>query len=134
MHSTLSRVQGVFGFFTTVALSVATVVALSVLLHPADDVTSSVELKNVQVYVIIFFFRSSLSLCYDNRDERDGDGLRWLMNIPIPTVSKADHTTILPRKRNTHGSVSIWMLVWKTLLPSLNLPIPLFILHTTTDS
>ncbi|KAL1886091.1 Signal peptidase complex subunit [Paecilomyces lecythidis] len=49
MHSTINRAQAVFGFFTTVALTVAAAIALSVLLYSADDVTSSVELKNVQV-------------------------------------------------------------------------------------
>ncbi|GAD96852.1 microsomal signal peptidase subunit (gp23), putative [Paecilomyces variotii No. 5] len=49
MHSTINRAQAVFGFFTTVALTVAAAIALSVLLYPADDVTSNVELKNVQV-------------------------------------------------------------------------------------
>lgn len=51
MHSSLNRLQAVFGFFTTVAVFVAALASLSVLLHPADDVTSSVELKGVQVYV-----------------------------------------------------------------------------------
>ncbi|KAJ5182982.1 Signal peptidase 22kDa subunit [Penicillium capsulatum] len=51
MHSSLNRVQSVFGFFTTVALVVAGVAALSVLLFPTEDITASVQLKNVQVYV-----------------------------------------------------------------------------------
>lgn len=50
MHSTLNRAQGVFGFFTTVALFVAGFAALSVLLMPATDAKAEVELKNVQVY------------------------------------------------------------------------------------
>lgn len=49
MHSSLNRVQAVFGFFTTVALCVAAVAALSVLLLPADAARADVELKNVQV-------------------------------------------------------------------------------------
>ncbi|OJJ83183.1 signal peptidase complex subunit SPC3 [Aspergillus glaucus CBS 516.65] len=49
MHSSLNRAQGVFGFFTTVALFVAGIAALSVLFFPADNVTSEVEVKNVQV-------------------------------------------------------------------------------------
>ncbi|KAH8702138.1 putative microsomal signal peptidase subunit [Talaromyces proteolyticus] len=49
MHSAINRAQAVFGFFTTVAFFVAGLAALSVFLHPATDVTSSVELKNVQV-------------------------------------------------------------------------------------
>lgn len=52
MHSSLNRAQAVFGFFTTVAFFVGALAALSVLLHPADDVTTSVELKNVQVYAV----------------------------------------------------------------------------------
>ncbi|KAJ5689270.1 hypothetical protein N7462_003662 [Penicillium macrosclerotiorum] len=49
MHSSLNRVQSVFGFFTTVALVVAGLAALSVLLFPTDATTASVQLKNVQV-------------------------------------------------------------------------------------
>ncbi|OJJ69402.1 hypothetical protein ASPBRDRAFT_57080 [Aspergillus brasiliensis CBS 101740] len=49
MHSTLNRAQGVFGFFTTVALFVAGLAALSVFLYPTDDVTSSVKLRDVKV-------------------------------------------------------------------------------------
>lgn len=49
MHSALNRAQAVFGFFTTVALCVAAVAALSVLLMPADAARADVELKNVQV-------------------------------------------------------------------------------------
>lgn len=51
MHSSLNRAQGVFGFFTTVAIFVAGFAALSVLLMPATDAKADVELKNVQVYV-----------------------------------------------------------------------------------
>ncbi|KAJ5708926.1 Signal peptidase 22kDa subunit [Penicillium malachiteum] len=49
MHSSLNRLQAVFGFFTTVALVVAGVAALSTLLFPTDATTASVQLKNVQV-------------------------------------------------------------------------------------
>ncbi|EAW14784.1 signal peptidase complex subunit SPC3 [Aspergillus clavatus NRRL 1] len=49
MHSSLNRAQGVFGFFTTVALCVAGLAALSVLLYPAHDAKAQVSLKNVQV-------------------------------------------------------------------------------------
>ncbi|OGE57125.1 hypothetical protein PENARI_c002G08325 [Penicillium arizonense] len=49
MHSSLNRVQSVFGFFTTVALVVSALAAVSVLLFPADAATASVQLKNVQV-------------------------------------------------------------------------------------
>ncbi|GAM36244.1 microsomal signal peptidase subunit [Talaromyces pinophilus] len=49
MYSSSNRAQGVFGFFTTVAAFVAGFAALSVFLHPATDVTSSVDLKGVQV-------------------------------------------------------------------------------------
>lgn len=49
MHSSLNRAQAVFGFFTTVALVVAGMAALSTLLFPTDATTASVQLKNVQV-------------------------------------------------------------------------------------
>ncbi|PGH11895.1 hypothetical protein AJ79_04587 [Helicocarpus griseus UAMH5409] len=48
MHSALNRVQSVFGFFTTVAFVLGALTALTVVLHPADPVTS-VELSNIQV-------------------------------------------------------------------------------------
>ncbi|KAK2779522.1 hypothetical protein FQN53_001345 [Emmonsiellopsis sp. PD_33] len=48
MHSALNRVQSVFGFFTTVAFVLASLTALSVVLHPAAPATS-VEVSNVQV-------------------------------------------------------------------------------------
>ncbi|CAG7923139.1 unnamed protein product [Penicillium olsonii] len=49
MHSSLTRIQSVFGFFTTVALFVSAFAAVSVLLFPAEDTNASVQLKNVQV-------------------------------------------------------------------------------------
>ncbi|OJJ95452.1 hypothetical protein ASPACDRAFT_81930 [Aspergillus aculeatus ATCC 16872] len=49
MHSTLNRAQAVFGFFTSVALFVAGLAALSVLLFPTDGVTSQVKLRDVKV-------------------------------------------------------------------------------------
>ncbi|OQE19453.1 hypothetical protein PENSTE_c015G08031 [Penicillium steckii] len=49
MHSSLNRAQAVFGFFTSVALVVAGLAALSTLLFPTDATTASVQLKNVQV-------------------------------------------------------------------------------------
>jgi hypothetical protein len=52
MYSSLNRAQAVFGFFTTMAFVVAGFAAISVLLHPANDVSSSVELKGAQVYVL----------------------------------------------------------------------------------
>ncbi|KAF2705878.1 signal peptidase 22 kDa subunit [Pleomassaria siparia CBS 279.74] len=48
MHSTLVRVQNVFGFFTTVAFTVAAVIALSTFIHPQAP-SASVQLRNVQV-------------------------------------------------------------------------------------
>ncbi|PVI00452.1 signal peptidase 22 kDa subunit [Periconia macrospinosa] len=48
MHSVLVRIQNVFGFFTTVAFSVAAVIALSTFIHPQSP-SSSISLSNVQV-------------------------------------------------------------------------------------
>ena len=50
MHSSLVRIQTVFGFFTSVAFAVAAAVALSVFLNPQAP-TADVKVKNVQVYV-----------------------------------------------------------------------------------
>ncbi|PYI07996.1 signal peptidase 22 kDa subunit [Aspergillus sclerotiicarbonarius CBS 121057] len=49
MNSTLNRAQAVFGFFTTVALFVAGLAALSVLLYPTDGITSGVKVRDVKV-------------------------------------------------------------------------------------
>lgn len=48
MHSTVVRVQSVFGFFTSAAFAVAAAIAFSVLLIPQAP-SASLELKNVQV-------------------------------------------------------------------------------------
>ncbi|KAL1589765.1 hypothetical protein WHR41_01610 [Cladosporium halotolerans] len=48
MHSTVVRVQNVFGFFTSAAFAVAAAIAVSVLLIPQAP-SASLELKNVQV-------------------------------------------------------------------------------------
>ncbi|EAS31064.3 microsomal signal peptidase subunit [Coccidioides immitis RS] len=48
MHSALNRAQGVFGFFTTVALVLGILTSLSVVLHPANPVTS-IKLSNIKV-------------------------------------------------------------------------------------
>ncbi|KAF2727153.1 signal peptidase 22 kDa subunit [Polyplosphaeria fusca] len=48
MHSTLVRVQNVFGFFTTVAFTVAAVIALSTFIHPQFP-SATVQLRNVQI-------------------------------------------------------------------------------------
>ncbi|KAF2023614.1 signal peptidase 22 kDa subunit [Setomelanomma holmii] len=48
MHSALVRLQNVFGFFTTVAFTVAAVIALSSFITPQSP-SASVRLRNVQV-------------------------------------------------------------------------------------
>ena len=48
MHSTLVRLQNVFGFFTTVAFTVATVIALSSFISPQSP-SASIKIRNVQV-------------------------------------------------------------------------------------
>jgi signal peptidase complex subunit 3 len=48
MHSALVRLQNVFGFFTTVAFTVATVIALSSFISPQSP-SASISLRNVQV-------------------------------------------------------------------------------------
>ena len=50
MHSSLVRIQNVFGYFTTVAFVVAAAIAVSVVLSPQTP-TAKLELRNVQVYV-----------------------------------------------------------------------------------
>ncbi|KAJ4993399.1 signal peptidase subunit [Stagonosporopsis vannaccii] len=48
MHSALVRLQNVFGFFTTVAFTVAAVIALSSFISPQTP-TADIQLRNVQV-------------------------------------------------------------------------------------
>lgn len=48
MHSTLVRAQNVFGFFTTVAFSIAAFIALSSFVFPQTP-SATLKLRNVQV-------------------------------------------------------------------------------------
>ena len=48
MHSSLVRIQNVFGFFTSVAFAVAAAIAVSVVLSPQAP-SAKLELRNVQV-------------------------------------------------------------------------------------
>ncbi|MCJ1380732.1 hypothetical protein MMC17_003840 [Xylographa soralifera] len=48
MHSSLVRLQNVFGFFTTVAFTISALVALSVVVSPQTP-SASIALRNVQV-------------------------------------------------------------------------------------
>ena len=50
MHSSLVRLQNVFGFFTTVAFTVAGLVAISVVLN-SQSPSAEIKLRNVQVSV-----------------------------------------------------------------------------------
>jgi len=62
MHSSLTRAQNVFGFFTTVAFVVAALVAASDY-FAARDPSADVKVGTVQVYVLplLFPFPSPLS-------------------------------------------------------------------------
>lgn len=51
MHSSLVRVQNVFGFFTSVAFVVGALVALSTLLFPSEPGAASIHVTNFRVYV-----------------------------------------------------------------------------------
>jgi signal peptidase complex subunit 3 len=48
MHSSLVRVQNVFGYFTSVAFAVAAAIAISVVLSPQAP-EAGLQLRNVQV-------------------------------------------------------------------------------------
>jgi hypothetical protein len=48
MHSSLVRIQNVFGFFTTVAFTLGLAIALSVVVSHQNP-TAELELRNVQV-------------------------------------------------------------------------------------
>ena len=60
MHSTLVRIQNVFGFFTTVAFFVAGLVALSSLLYPANVSVDVIKPNGVKMYCIPSFFRAEV--------------------------------------------------------------------------
>lgn len=51
MHSSLVRVQNVFGFFTSVAFVVGALVALSAVLFPTEPGSVNVDVTNFRVYV-----------------------------------------------------------------------------------
>lgn len=55
MHSTLVRIQNVFGFFTTVAFFVAGLVALSSLLYPANVSVDVIKANGVKMYCVSLF-------------------------------------------------------------------------------
>lgn len=94
MHSTLNRAQGVFGFFTTVALFVAGLAALSVFLYPTDDVTSSVKLRDVKVYVC------HLSPVESNPTQSD---TYYYNNNTTTPISKKNEITNTTRTNRTKG-------------------------------
>jgi signal peptidase complex subunit 3 len=52
MHSSLVRVQNVFGFFTTVAFVIAALIAATDLITPRTP-TAKIAVGNIQVYVYL---------------------------------------------------------------------------------
>lgn len=58
MHSSLVRVQNVFGFFTSVAFVVGTLIALSALLFPTEPGFVNIDVTNFRVYVASRMLRS----------------------------------------------------------------------------
>lgn len=103
MHTTITRVQNVFGFFTTVCFAVAALIACSDLLAPRAP-SANVIVKDVQVFVLPFRplpLQPTLSLPNP---------------IPLPRTILADthnatefeagHTTTRRKKKNTHMSAS----------------------------
>lgn len=86
MHSSIVRIQNVFGFFTTVAFVVAALIAASDLIAPRTP-SANVAVKDVQVYVAL---------------------VPPLPNSPSKTSRliataefEADHITTLRKKKNT---------------------------------
>lgn len=51
MHSSLVRVQNVFGFFTSVTFVVGALIALSALLFPTEPGSVNIDVTNFRVYV-----------------------------------------------------------------------------------
>jgi hypothetical protein len=85
MHSSIVRIQNVFGFFTTVAFVVAALIAASDLIAPRTP-SANVAVKDVQVYVAL---------------------IPPLPNSPSKTSRliataefEADHITTLRKKKN----------------------------------
>lgn len=69
MHSSLVRVQNVFGFFTSVAFVVGTLVALSALLFPTEPGAVNVNVTNFRVYV-----ENPSACCFRDVDRFNGGG------------------------------------------------------------
>jgi hypothetical protein len=89
MHSTLVRLQNVFGFFTTVAFVVAALIAASDLAAPRTP-KSTIQVKDISVYVPYQTFNSPAKPSITNTS---------------PAL-KDVHTTTPPKPKNTHKSDS----------------------------
>jgi hypothetical protein len=105
MHTTITRAQNVFGFFTTVCFAVAALIACSDLLAPRTP-SANVIVKDVQVFV-------TLSSCHASPPLPDS--IPVPRNIPTnlcnPTEFGADHTSTPRKKKNTHTSASLSPLI-----------------------
>ncbi len=93
MHTTITRAQNVFGFFTTVCFVVAALIACSDLLAPRTP-SSKVIVKDVQVYV-----DPPLLPCRPHISPQNYSANRY-----YPTESEADHTTTQIKRKNTRTS------------------------------
>ena len=93
MHSTVVRVQNVFGFFTTVAFVVAGLIALSDVFSPRTP-SAKVSLRDVQVYATPSLPVSPQSYI--------------IQALTFATESAVDPTTTPRKKKNMLSSDSLF--------------------------
>lgn len=72
MHSTLVRIQNIFGFFTTVVFCVGGLIALTTIISPSTP-SAKLELRNVQVYVSSSDFSRGKSMELEENDTKQGE-------------------------------------------------------------
>ncbi|PYH42686.1 signal peptidase complex subunit SPC3 [Aspergillus saccharolyticus JOP 1030-1] len=118
MHSTLNRAQAVFGFFTTVALFVAGLAALSVLLYPTDGVTSQVKLKDVKVIKGRPHYYSTRKEEYAQmRFDLDAD-LTPLFNWNTKQLFVYVYATYPSHPSNASSTALSHSILWDTIIPA----------------
>lgn len=118
MHSALVRLQNVFGFFTTVAFTVAAVIAMSSFVSPQAP-SASIQLRNVQVVRGRPHYYSSKREEYANiRFDLDTD-LTSLFNWNTKQVFlylKAVYPSLLPSEPPSEA------IIWDAILASKSAP------------
>ncbi|KAF1981383.1 signal peptidase 22 kDa subunit [Aulographum hederae CBS 113979] len=118
MHTTVVRVQNVFGFFTSVAFAIAALIAVSVVFAPQSP-SASMELRNIQVVKGRPHYYSTKREEYANiRFDLDTD-LSTLFNWNTKQVFlyiKAIYPSHLPSEPPTEA------ILWDAIIPATSAP------------